>query len=318
MATTTMIFGKTKYMKKLVIMTLFCFITMLTFGQTKDANSVFVQAEELFSEKNYEDALSKLALYENLSNASIEKAQVLKIQIYRELALKDQSHLNNYNNSVEELKKMFADGKKVNAEDLYRILKEQQEFDKDVAIQNKANLSSLSSDIAIDGITIGMNIEEIPSEVAVNFDWSNGIKGQANDKMNYVPLYFSTKKGTKGGPYNIKLIGIQTIIADDRTRRVIQVFKFLENEKYKIQEKTGLNKYNSMVEKLKEKYGEDNVIVNPKMVNESKVMNKKMVTETYGTIVNSKSVFYSVTYTILNNSTYSIIELMRISDFIKN
>ena len=131
--TVTMIFGKIKCMKKALIMGLFCIVTMQTFGQSKDANTVFAQAEEQFTAKNYNDALSKLALYENLSNASKEKAQVLKIQIYRELSLKDKLQVNNYNNAVEELEKMYADGKKVNAEDLFRILKEQQEFDKDAS-----------------------------------------------------------------------------------------------------------------------------------------------------------------------------------------
>ena len=85
--TVTMIFGKIKSMKKVIIMGLLCIATMQTFGQTNEANSVFAQAEELLSAKKYDEALSKLTLYENLSNASKEKSQVLKVQIFREIAL---------------------------------------------------------------------------------------------------------------------------------------------------------------------------------------------------------------------------------------
>lgn len=313
-----MIFGKTKRMKKVMIIGLFCLTAMQTFGQTQDANTLFVQAEEQLSAKNYNDALSKLALYENLSNASKEKAQVLKIQIYRELALKDKSQVTIYNNAVEELEKMYADGEKVNAEDLFRILKEQQEFSKDASSQHKENLSAISSDINIDGIKIGMNIEEIPSQVAANFDWSQGNKGQANNQMNYVPLMFFPKKAGTGGAFNYKPIGITSITADDRTRRVIEILKFTENEKYKKKEKTGLSKYNTLVDGLKVKYGENNVIVNPPQVITYNIMKREMTTESYSTIINSKSVTYMLTYTIVNDDTYSIMEMMRISDYIKN
>lgn len=316
--TVTMIFGKIKSMKKALIMGLFCIVTMQTFGQSKDANTVFAQAEEQFTAKNYNDALSKLALYENLSNASKEKAQVLKIQIYRELSLKDKLQVNNYNNAVEELEKMYADGKKVNAEDLFRILKEQQEFDKDASTQNKENLSAISSEISIDGIKIGMNVEEIPSQVAANFDWSQGIKGQANSQMNYVPLLFMPKKMGTGGVFNFKMSGIQNITADDRTRRVIQVMKATESDKYKKNDKTGLSKYNALVGELKAKYGEGNVIVNPSQVITNKVMGREMTTEIHSTIILSKSVTYSLTYVIINEDTYSIMEDMTISDYMKN
>ena len=316
--TVTMIFGKIKCMKKALIMGLFCIVTMRTFGQSKDANTVFAQAEEQFTAKNYNDALSKLALYENLSNASKEKAQVLKIQIYRELSLKDKLQVNNYNNAVEELEKMYADGKKVNAEDLFRILKEQQEFDKDASTQNKENLSAISSEISIDGIKIGMNVEEIPSQVAANFDWSQGIKGQANSQMNYVPLLFMPKKMGTGGVFNFKMSGIQNITADDRTRRVIQVMKATESDKYKKNDKTGLSKYNALVGELKAKYGEGNVIVNPSQVITNKVMGREMTTEIHSTIILSKSVTYSLTYVIINEDTYSIMEDMTISDYMKN
>lgn len=313
-----MIFGKTKRMKNAIIIGLFCFMAMQTFGQTKDANTVFVQAEEQFSAKNYNDALSKLALYENLSTASKEKAQVLRIQIYRELALKDSSQTINYNNAVEDLKNMFAEGKKVNTEDLYRILKEQQEFSKDASSQNKENLSATSSEINIDGIKIGMNVEEIPSQVAANFDWSQGIKGQANNQMNYVPLIFMPKKMGTGGVFNFKMSGIQNITADDRTRRVIQVMKATESDKYKKKEKTGLSKYNELVDGLKAKYGESNVTVNQPQVITNKVIGREMTTETYSTIILSKSVTYSLTYVIINDDTYSIMENMTISDYMKN
>ena len=63
--------------------------------------------------------------------------------------------------NLEELKKMYADGKKINVDDLYRILKEQQEFGKDASSGAKEDLSSSSSEINIDGIKIGMNIEEL-------------------------------------------------------------------------------------------------------------------------------------------------------------
>ena len=313
-----MIFGKTKRMKKVMIIGLFCLTAMQTFGQTKDANTVFAQAEEQLSSKNYNDALSKLALYENLSNASKEKAQVLKIQIYRELALKDSSQINNYNNAVEVLKNMFAEGKKVNAEDLYRILKEQQEFDKDASSQNKENLSAISSEISIDGIKIGMNVEDIPSQIAANFDWSQGVKGQVNNQMNYVPLTFMPNKMGTGGVFNFKMSGIQYITADDRTRRVIQVMKATESDKYKKKEKTGLSKYNALVGELKAKYGEGNITVNPPQVITNKVMGREMTTESYSTIIRSKSVTYSLTYVIVNNDTYSIMENMTISDYMKN
>jgi hypothetical protein len=316
--TVMMIFGKNNSMKKVLILSLFCFMAMQTFGQTKDANTVFAQAEEQLSAKNYNDALSKLALYENLSNASKEKAQVLKIQIYRELALKDSSQMNNYNNAVEVLKNMFAEGEKVNAEDLYRILKEQQEFSKDASSQDKENLNATSSEISIDGIKIGMNVEEIPSQIAANFDWSQGIKGQANSQMNYVPLMFMPKQMGTGGVFNFKMSGIQNITADDRTRRVIQVMKAIESDKYKKKEKTGLSKYNALVAELKTKYGESNVTVNPPQVITNKIMNREMTTETYSTIIRSKSVTYSLTYVIINDDTYSIMENMSISDYIKN
>jgi hypothetical protein len=316
--TVTMIFGKIKSMKKALIMGLFCIVTMQTFGQSKDVNTVFAQAEEQFTAKNYNDALSKLALYENLSNASKEKAQVLKIQIYREFALKDQSQTSNYNNAIKVLEDMFAAGKKVNAEDLYRILKEQQEFGKDASSQSKENLSATSSEISIDGIKIGMNVEEIPSQVAANFDWSQGIKGQANSQMNYVPLLFMPKKMGTGGVFNFKMSGIQNITADDRTRRVIQVMKATESDKYKKNEKTGLSKYNALVGELKAKYGEGNVIVNPSQVITNKVMGREMTTESYSTIILSKSVTYSLTYVIINEDTYSIMESMTISDYMKN
>lgn len=312
-----MIFGKTNSMKKVAIMGLLCFATMQTFGQAKDANSIYAQAEEQFTAKNYNDALSKLALYENLSSASKEKAQVLKIQIYRELALKDTSKANDYNNAVKELKSMFASGKKVNAEDLHRILKEQQEFNTDAASQSKDGLSSASSEVSIDGIKIGMNVEEIPSQVSANFDWSKGMKMQANNQTNYVPLMFSSKTGITGGAFNIKISGIQNITLDDRTRRVIDVYKILENGKYKEKEKTGLSGYNALVNELKTKYGESNVTVSAPQVTTIKVMNKEIRTEAYNAAIHSKSVSYTLSYAIANNS-YSIIERLMISDYIKN
>jgi hypothetical protein len=291
---------------------------MQTFGQTKDANTVFVSAEEQFSAKNYNEALSKLELYENLSNASKEKAQVLKIQIYRELALKDNSQVNKYNKAVEELEKMYADGKKVNAEDLFRILKERQEFDKDALSQNKENLSAMSSEISIDGIKIGMNVEDIPAQIAANFDWSQGIKGQENSQMNYVPLMFIPKKiGTKGA-FSFKISGIQHITADDRTRRVIQVMNAIENDKYKKKDKTGLIKYNALVDELKAKYGEGNVTLNATQVFTNKVMGREITTESQSAIIRSKSVIYALTYVITNDDTYSIMENMNISDYMKN
>ncbi len=313
-----MIFGKSKKTEKLLIMSFICFANMQIIGQSKDANIVFVQAEEKYNEKNYNEALSKLQLYENLSSASKEKAQVLKIQIYRELALKDKSQVVNYNNSIEELKKMYSDGKKINVDDLYRILKEQQEFGKDAITNAKDDLSSSSSEINIDGIKIGMNIEEIPSQIAANFDWNEGVKGQANNQMNYVPLIFTPKKAGTGSGFNFKLAGIQNIIADDRTRRVIEVFKFTENGKYKEKDKTGLSKYNSMVEELKVKYGKSNITENPVRISTSKIMNREMTTESYSTILRSKSVTYTLTYSIVNGDNYSIIEMLCIPDYLKN
>lgn len=313
----TMIFGKTNSMKSAIIMSLFCFMAMQTLGQTKDANTVFAQAEEQFSAKNFRDALTKLALYENLSTASKEKAQVLKIQIYREFALKDQSQISNYNNAIKVLEDMFAAGKKVNAEDLYRILKEQQEFGKDASLQSKEKLSATSSEINIDGIKIGMNVEEIPSQIAANFDWSEGTKGQATEQMNYVPLYFSPKKMGTGGVFNFKMAGIQDITADDRTRRVIMVTKATESDKYRKSEKSGLSKYNAMVSELKAKYGESNVTVHEPQVITNKVMNRETTVENYSTVILSKSVTYSLTYVIINSDTYSIMESMMIADYLK-
>ena len=312
-----MIFGKTKYMKNLIII-LFCLTATQTFSQTKDASTIFAQAEEQLSSKNYNEALSKLTLYENLTNASKEKAQVLRVQIYRELALKDSSQITNYNNAVEVLKNMFAEGKKVNSQDLFRILKEQQEFDKDASTHGKENLNAISTEINIDGIKIGMNVEEIPSQIAANFDWSEGIKGQANSQMNYIPLIFIPKKIGTGNAFNFKNSGIQNITADDRTRRVIQVSKTIDNDKYKKKVKTGFSKYNLLVDELKAKYGEENITVNPVQQFSNKMMGREITSESYNTIIRSKSVTYTLSYVIINDETYSIIENMTISDYTKN
>jgi hypothetical protein len=212
---------------------------------------------------------------------------------------------------------MFAAGKKVNAEDLYRILKEQQEFGKDASLQSKEKLSATSSEINIDGIKIGMNVEEIPSQIAANFDWSEGTKGQATEQMNYVPLYFSPKKMGTGGVFNFKMAGIQDITADDRTRRVIMVTKATESDKYRKLEKSGLSKYNAMVSELKAKYGESNVTVHEPQVITNKVMNRETTVENYSTVILSKSVTYSLTYVIINSDTYSIMESMMIADYLK-
>lgn len=312
-----MIFGKTNKMIKKTIVSFICLIAINTFGQSKDANTLFAQAEEQFAARNYEAAISKVTLYENLSNASKEKAQILKIQIYREIALKDKTKANNYNNAVEVFKKMYADGKKVNADDLYRILKEQQEFNKDAATQGKDNLSSISSDISIDGIKIGMNVEDIPQPIASNFDWSQGIKGKAHEQLNYVQLIFMPKKAGSGGAFNYKPEGIQSIIADDRTRRVIEVMKFTEYGKYKKKDKTGFSKYNQLLEELKAKYGESNVTVNQPQITTTKIMNREMTTESHSALILSKSVSYTLAYSIVNDN-YSIIESIKIPDYIKN
>jgi hypothetical protein len=302
--TVIMIFGKTKSMKKVVIMSLLCIATMQMFGQTEDANSLFAKAEELFSAKNYNDALSKLALYENLSNASKEKAQVLKIQIYRELALKDNLQVNNYNNAVEELKKMYANDKKVNAEDLYRIIKEQQEFSKDAAAQTKNDVSSIAKDISIDGIKIGMNVEEIPAQVATNFDWSEGF--QTGDNLIFMP-----KKMGTGGVFNFKLAGIQSITTDARTRRVTGVSKVIANDKYKEKEKTGLAEFNNRIAELKQKYGDSNVTVMEPMTLKS----GNIVNMSQSASIVSKSVMYMLILQVQNNKSYSIMESLSFNAF---
>lgn len=289
--------GKTNSIKKIIMMGLFCMVTMHMFGQTKDANTVFAQAEEQFSAKNYNEALSKLTLYENLSNASREKAQVLRIQIYRELALKDAAQVNNYNNAVEELKKMYANDKKVNAEDLYRIIKEQQEFSKDATAQTKNEVSSLAKDINIDGIKIGMNVEEIPSLVASNFDWSQGM--QSGDNLIFMP-----KKMGTGGVFNFKMAGIQNITTDNRTRRVTNVTKVIANDSYKEKEKTGLAVFNQRIDELKQKYGESNVrVMEPMTLKTGNIVNMSQSAS-----IVSKSVMYMLIYQVQNNKTYSIME----------
>ena len=296
--------GKTNRVKTLLMIGLFCMATMQMFGQTKDASTVFAQAEEQFSAKNYNDALSKLTLYENLSNASKEKAQVLRIQIYRELALKDAAQVNNYNNAVEELKKMYASDKKVNAEDLYRIIKEQQEFSKDAAAQTKNDVSSIAKDINIDGVKIGMNVEEIPSQVAANFDWSQGI--QANDNLLFMP-----KKMGTGGVFNFKMAGIQSITTDARTRRVTNVTKVIANDSYKEKEQTGLAAFNQRIEELKQTYGESNV----KLVEPMTIKSGSIVTTNQSASIISKSVSYSLIYMTLNGKTYSIMESLSYNAF---
>lgn len=297
MTTAIMISGKTNNIKKLIIMGLFCIATMQTFGQTTDANTVFAQAEEQFSAKNYNDALSKLALYENLSNASKEKAQVLKIQIYRELALKDISQVDSYNNAVEQLKKMYADDKKVNAEDLYRIIKEQQEFSKDAMAQKKNDVSSMAKDINIDGIKIGMSVEEIPLQVAANFDWGQGVQSSNN-------LIFMPKKMGTGGVFNFKLAGIQSITTDARTRRVTGVSKVIANDKYNEKEKTGVAEFNQRIAELKQKYGESNVrVMEPMTLKSGNIVNMHQSAS-----IVSKSVMYMLIFQVQNNKSYSIME----------
>lgn len=297
MMTPIAISGKINSIKKILMMGLLCMATMQIFGQTKDANTVFAQAEEQFSAKNYNEALSKLTLYENLSNASKEKAQVLRIQIYRELALKDAAQVNNYNNAVEDLKKMYANDKKVNAEDLYRIIKEQQEFSKDATAQTKNEVSSLAKDINIDGIKIGMNVEEIPSLVASNFDWSQGM--QSGDNLIFMP-----KKMGTGGVFNFKMAGIQNITTDNRTRRVTNVTKVIANDSYKEKEKTGVAAFNQRIDELKQKYGESNVrVMEPMTLKTGNIVNMSQSAS-----IVSKSVMYMLIYQVQNNKTYSIME----------
>jgi hypothetical protein len=293
-------------------------MTPYIYGQATNSNTVFSQAETQFSNKNYNEALSNLALYDNLSDASKEKAQVLRIQIYREMALMDSSQVKNYTNSVEEIQKMYADGKKVNAEDLFRILKEQQEFEKDAASLKKENLSANSSEINIDGVKIGMNIEDIPSQVAANFDWSQGSKGQASEQLNYVPLVFTPNKMGTGNIYNYKMSGIQYITADDRTRRVISMMKVLENENYKKKEQSGLSKFNALVEEMKLKFGKENVEIREPQVTTNKVGPIKITTQNYAAVIHSKSIVYALSYIITNDDTYTISENMIISDYFKN
>lgn len=311
-----MIFGKINGMKKQLIIGLFCLTAMQTLGQTPTLNTAFAQAEEQYSSKNYEGALSKLSMYDNISGAAKEKSQIFRIQIYREIALKDQTKKADYDKAVEELETMFANGKNVKAEDLYRILKEKQQFSEDAAKQSKTTLSSDIVDISIDGIKIGMNVEEIPAQTAANFDWSQGIKGAASEQLNYVPLFFSPKTVSTGSYFNFKLIGIQSLVADDRTRRVINVTKIVESDKYKEKDKTGLSTYNQMVEALKTKYGANNVKENPLTSNTSKIKGMEFKTETISANLLSKSVNYFITYTITNDK-YSIFETMHISDYYK-
>jgi hypothetical protein len=312
----TAIFGKIKAMKKQLILCTFCLVTGQTMSQTPALNNAFAQAEEQYNAKNYDDAITKLNAYDKISGASKEKSQLFRIQMYREIALKDQTKKADYDKSVEELETMFANGKNVNAEDLYRVLKEQQQFSTDAAKQTKEVLSSDIVDISIDGIKIGMNVEEIPAQTAANFDWSQGIKGAASEQLNYVPLFFSPKTVSTGSYFNFKLIGIQSLVADDRTRRVINVTKIVESDKYKEKDKTGLSTYNQMVEALKTKYGANNVKENPLTSNTSKIKGMEFKTETISANLLSKSVNYFITYTITNDK-YSIFETMHIADYYK-
>lgn len=314
--TQVLTFGKINAVTRLVFTSLICIISLQSIGQTKDVNALYSQAEEQFNAKNYDAALSKLTLYENMSAASKEKAQILKVQIYREIALKDNSKVGDYNNSVEVIKKMYADGKKISSEEMFRILKEQQDFTKDAANQKKEEANQTSSEFSIDGIKIGMNIEEIPASVASNFDWSQGTRNESNEHFNYVLLSFFPKTMGTGNVFTFKMAGIQNITADDRTRRVIDVYKCIESDKYKEKAKSGLAKYESLIDELKKKYGESNVIVNPKVENSTKVMGMTMRTESNSVVVKTKAVLYSLSY-VITNDTYSIVESMKIADYYK-
>jgi hypothetical protein len=311
-----MIFGKINGMKKQLIIGLLCLSAMQTLGQTPTLNSAFAKAEEQYGSNNLEGALTKLSEYDKIPGAAKEKSQLFRIQIYREIALKDQTKKADYDKSVEELEIMFANGKNVKAEDLYRILKEKQQFSEDAAKQSKTTLSSDIIDISIDGIKIGMNVEEIPAQTAANFDWSQGMKGAAVEQLNYVPLFFSPKTMSSGSYFNFKLIGIQSLVADDRTRRVIEVSKIIESDKYKLKEKTGLSTYNQMVEALKTKYGTNNVRENPPTSNTTKISGMEFKTETTSVNLLSKSVNYFIVYTITNDK-YTISEIMQIADYYK-
>ena len=194
---------------------------------------------------------------------------------------------------------MYANDKKVNAEDLYRIIKEQQEFSRDATVQTQNNVSSIAKDINIDGIKIGMNVEEIPLQVASNFDWSDGVKSG-----DY--LYFSSKNLIKkSGPFSAKLAtGVNSITADARTRRVTMVSKVIANDKYKESEKTGLNEFNKCIAELKQKYGESNVkVMEPTTMKFGNIVNMSQSASIY-----SKSVMYMLIFQVQNNKSYSIME----------
>ena len=94
--------------------------------------------------------------------------------------------------------------------------------------------------------------------------------------------------------------------------------KTIDNDKYKKKVKTGFSKYNLLVDELKAKYGEENITVNPVQQFSNKMMGREITSESYNTIIRSKSVTYTLSYVIINDETYSIIENMTISDYIKN